>query len=221
VKKILIRFLFVISGLFFAGSAPLASQQPSLLQELGIIGISVQSDHKELPSPRGFGITTSWEFGGSFLTRLSFNRVSGDTRKDGIVCDQYALRINCRTEVTQTSVALSGLRAALMWAPPLWDRVRLGAGGGLSFNQLTTASVGTESGLEADLLAPNAGIIGFTALISAAVTPVSTLPVKLTGGFGVHWVDFSTCSGNDSPRYDPYCGMASFREIELGLSYVF
>ncbi len=108
-----------------------------------------------------------------------------------------------------------------MWALPLGDQVRLGAGGGVSFNHVQTESVGTESGLEADLFPPNAGILGFVALISAAVTPVAKVPLRLTGGFGVHWVNFNTCPGSDPPPYDPYCGMDSLREIELGLSWVF
>ena len=75
--------------------------------------------------------------------------------------------------------------------------------------------------MDADLLAPNAGIIGFTALVSAAVTPVPTIPVRFTGGFGMHWVTFNTCSGNDPPQHDPFCGTQNFREIELGLSHIF
>ena len=220
-KKTVIPLVLLVAGLFSAGPASLASQQPSLFHELGVFAISAHSNHKEIPSPRGFGGAASWKFGGSFLARLSYHRISDDTRKEGIVCDQYSQRINCRSEVTETSVTLSGLRGGLLWALPLGDRVRLRAGGGLSFNHVTAESVGRESGLDADLLAPNAGIIGFTALISAAVTPVSAIPVKLTGGFGVHWVNFNTCSGNEPPQYDPFCGMDSLREIELGLSYAF
>jgi hypothetical protein len=220
-KRLVLSFLLVISGLLLTGPTPLASQQPSLFQELGGFAILAKSNHVELPSPKGWGAGSSWEFGGSLMARLSYHTVSDETRKKGVVCDQYSQRINCRWEVTQTSVDLSGLRGILMWALPLGDQVRLGAGGGLSFNHVTTETVGIESGLEADLLAPNAGIIGFTTLISAAVTPLSSFPLSLVGSFGVHWVNFKTCSANDPPQYDPYCGRESFREIELGLSYSF
>ena len=97
----------------------------------------------------------------------------------------------------------------------------MGAGGGLSLNHLAIESVGIESDLQADLLAPNAGIVGFAALLTASVMPVSSVPVRLTGGFGVHWVNFDTCSANDPPQYDPFCGMDTVKEIELGLSYAF
>ena len=90
----------------------------------------------------------------------------------------------------------------------------------MSFNQVSAESVG-ESGLDADLLAPNAGQIGYHALLSAAVTPVRGLPVSLTGGISVHWVGFNTCSGNDPPQYDPFCGTSVFREIEAGVAYAF
>ncbi|MFH1765880.1 MAG: hypothetical protein ABIF09_16960 [Gemmatimonadota bacterium] len=220
-KRTVISFLLVVSGLPSAGPTHLASQQPSLFQELGVFAISAQSNHSELPDPRGFGASASWEFAGWLMARLSYQRVSNDTRKVGVVCDQYSQRINCRPEMTETSAALSGLRGALTGALPLGERVRLGVGGGMSFNHLTARSVGVESGLDADLLAPNAGIIGLSALITAALSPFATIPVRLTGGFGVHWVNFNTCSGNDPPQYDPFCGMEPIKEIELGLSYAF
>jgi len=219
--RTVIPVFLVISGLLSTGPAPLLAQQPSLFQEMGVFAISATSDHRELPSPTGFGGNASWEFAGSLMAQLSYRRVSDDTRKEGVVCDQYSQRINCRPEMTDTSVRFSGLRGSLMWVLPLGDQVRLGAGGGLSFNHVSTETVGMESGLSADLLAPNAGIIGYAALISAAVRPLSKVPVRLVGGFGVHWVSFNTCSANEPPQYDPYCGMDSFREIELGLSYAF
>ncbi len=220
-KRTVLSFLLVVSGLLTAGPTPLASQQPSLFQELGVFAISARSNQTELPDPRGFGAAASWEFAGWLMARLSYQRVSDDTLKPGVVCVQYSQRINCRSEMTETSAVLSGLRGALMGVLPLGDRVRLGAGGGMSLNHLTARSVGVESGLDADLLAPNAGILGFSALLSAALSPVSGIPVRITGGFGVHWVNFNTCSGNDPPQYDPFCGMEPIREIEMGLSYAF
>ena len=210
-------FLVLLSTVVWP--SPLASQQ--IFQELGAFAIWASSDHPELPGPSGFGAAATWEFAEIFMARLAYHRLSEDTRKEGTVCDQYSQRINCRGEITETSSTLSGLRTTVMVVPPLGEQLRLGLGGGLSFNSLAAEAVGVESGLPADLLAPNAGIIGFTALLSAAVTPVMAVPVKLTGSFGLHWVNFSTCSGEDPPPYEPYCGMEAFKEIELGLSYAF
>jgi hypothetical protein len=199
--------------------SPVASQQ--LFHELGAFATWASSDHPELPGPSGFGAAANWEFAEMFMARLAYHRLSEDTRKEGTVCDQYSQRINCRGELTETSSTLSGLRTTVMVVPPLGEQIRLGLGGGLSFNSLAAETVGVESGLPADLLAPNAGIIGFTALLSAAVMPVTAVPVKLMGSFGVHWVNFSTCSGEDPPPYEPYCGMEAFKEIEVGVSYAF
>jgi hypothetical protein len=202
-------------------AAPAEAQQQALFHELGGFAVVMSSDHPELPDPKGFGLASVWEFGGNFMTRLSFHRASDETVKEGIVCDQYSQRINCRPEITETSVSLSGLRGTVLVRVPLGDLVRLGAGGGLSFNHISAETVGTVSDLEADLLAPNAGIIGYNTLLSATVTPLASIPLQLTGGFGIHWVDFNTCSGDDPPQYDPFCGMEPFREIELGLSFSF
>lgn len=213
--------LLPLSGMILVLGQPVLAQNPSLFQELGGFAIAASSDHPELPGPVGFGLASTWEFGGSFMARLSYHRLSDDTRKDGVVCDQYSQRINCRAEITETTVSLSGLRTAFLYRVPVGGIVRLGAGGGLSFNQLKTDAIGTVSNLDADLLAPNAGIIGFSALFSAAVLPFPALPLEFTGGLGVHWVNFDTCSGNDPPQYDPYCGMEAMREIELGLAFRF
>ena len=199
--------------------SPLTSQQ--IFQELGAFATWTSSDHEELPGPSGFGVAATWEFAEMFMARGSYHRVAEDLRKEGTVCDQYSQRINCRGEITETATTFSGLRTTLMVAPDLGEQLRLGLGGGLSFNSLAAEAVGVESGLEADLLAPNAGIIGFAALFTAAVTPVAKVPVMLTGAFGLHWVNFSTCSGEDPPPYEPYCGMEAFKEIELGLAYAF
>lgn len=213
--------LGVFLSLFWAVVSPPTASSQQLFQELGAFWIQASSDHPELPGPTGFGFASTWEFAEMYMARLSYHRFSEDTRKQGTVCDQYSQRINCRGEITETSTMLSGLRAAMLVAPDLGEQLRVGLGGGLSFNSLAADAVGAESGLEADLLAPNAGIIGFTALFTAAVTPLARVPVSFTGTFGLHWVNFSTCSGEDSPPYEPYCGMEAFKEIELGLVLAF
>ena len=155
------------------------------------------------------------------MARLSYHRVSDDTEKEGIVCDQYSQRINCRSEITANSMRLAGLRGSLLLTISPWDRLQLSAGGGLSFNQVSGESVGKDSGRQADLLAPNAGVIGYGALITAAAAPAKAFPLRVFGGFGLHWVGFDTCSANDPPQYDPFCGRESFQEVEFGLSYAF
>ena len=220
-KTATLFFPLVLLGLLPLGTNPVLCQETTLFQELGIFAISAHSEHPELESSRGFGFVTSWGVAGPFRVRLSFHRESDDTRKEGTVCDNYSQRINCRPEMTRTSTTLGGLRGLLMWAPSIGERVRLGVGGGPSFNHIDAESVGTESGLDADLLAPNAGILGISTVLSAYVAPLSKVPLRVLGAFGVHWVNFDTCSANEPPQYDPYCGMESFREVELGLSYAF
>jgi hypothetical protein len=213
--------LLALAALTPATTRTLMAQQPSLFQELGAFAISASSNHPEVPSPRGFGFASWWQFKRHLLGRLSYHRVSDKTVKDGVVCDQYSQRINCRPEVTDTDVRLSGLRATLLGTLVVKDRLRLGAGGGVSFNHIDTEAKGVVSGRIADLLAPNAGVIGFTTLVSATLHPFYSLPIRLSGGYGVHWVNFNTCSANDPPQYDPYCGREALTELEFGLSLVF
>jgi hypothetical protein len=218
--RLLSLFLVLLSASVL-GPAPAASQQPSLFQEVGAFAISASSNHPEIPKPDGFGVAAWWQFGRYLAGRLSYHRVQDETTKGGVVCDQYSQRINCRPEETHTDVTFSGLRGTLLGTVVVGGHLRLAAGGGLSFNHIDARAIGSVSDKVADLLAPNAGIVGFTTLVSATLQPLSTVPVRLSGSFGVHWVNFNTCSANDPPQYDPFCGMESLRELEFGLSYAF
>ncbi|MFC1662393.1 hypothetical protein ACFL3S_13235, partial [Gemmatimonadota bacterium] len=128
--------------------------------------------------------------------------------------------IDCQPEMTDTSVTMSGLRGALMRHFDLGGRFRIGAGAGGSFNQIAAEATGV-SGRIADLLSPNSGQLGFLVLLSAAVAPVPRIPMRVSGTASGHWVNFRSCSENDPPQYDPFCGTSFFREVELGLSYAF
>ena len=92
--------LLTVSGFLSLAPATAVSQQSTPFHELGAFGIAAWSDHPELSNSRGFGAAAAWEFGGFFMARVSFHRISNDSRKEGVVCDQYSQRINCRPEIT-------------------------------------------------------------------------------------------------------------------------
>lgn len=204
----------------FLPGPSLSAQQPSLVHELAVFAVAAGSDHLELPSPRGFGAASLWELGGDWLARLSFQRMTEETTKRGTVCDLYAPRVGCRTEMTETSVTFSGLRGGILRGVDLGRGVRIAAGAGLSFNQIKAQSQGPQ-GARADLMAPNTGQIGYLGILSVMVAPLRRVPAGIVGSFTVHRVGFNSCSGEDPPQYDPFCGASSFREIELGLTYSF
>jgi hypothetical protein len=212
--------LFVLAWPWAPAGSPVSAQQPSLIHELEVFAVAGSSEHVELPSPRGFGAALQWEFGGDWLARLSYQRTTDATRKWGNVCSVYSPRIGCRTEMTESSVALGGLRGGILRGVRLGDRVRGAVGGGLSFSQVKARSRGEQGG-RADLLAPNAGQIGYLGILSVLVTPLRKVPVGVMGTFTSHWVRFNSCSGENPPQYDPFCGTSSFREVELGLAYSF
>lgn len=189
-------------------------------QEVGVFFTVASSDQVELPSPSGFGASALMELGPDWLVRLSLHRTSDDTSKEGIVCRNYSQRIDCLPEMTETSVTMGGLRGALLRTFSVLGWARLGLGAGGSFNQIRAEATGV-SGRVADLLSPNSGQLGFLALLSAAVTPVPRIPVRVSGTVSGHWVNFRSCSANDPPQYAPFCGTDRFEEFELGLSYTF
>ena len=89
----------------------------------------------------------------------------------------------------------------------------------MSFSSLTATTVG-ESGSDADLNLPLTGQLGVVALLSADVSPLASVPLKLTGTLSRHWVNFNACASLEE-IYDPFCGVTAYREIAVGLSYSF
>jgi hypothetical protein len=151
---------------------------------------------------------------------ISIHRVSDATDKEGLVCQHYSPHIGCRNEPTHTSLSLSGLRLGALRPIPLDDRIIIRVGGGGSFNVLDGRATG-DSGLRADLLIPKGGQIGAFVALLVELAPIPSLPVSLEGGLQIHWVDFSSCSGEVPPQYDPFCKSEAFREIHVGLSIPF
>lgn len=196
------------------------AQDSSLFQELGFFYTAIYSDHVELPGPMGVGAFARWQIAPGWLLRFSYHRTHEHTDKEGVVCDQYSQRINCRVEPTETDVTFAGARGILSRAVRLGRWFEIGVGGGLSFNQVKPEAVDL-TGWPADMLVPNTGQIGYLASVSATVAPPGRIPLLLVGGLTGHWLDFNGCSGSDPPQYDPFCGWSTLREIELGLSYAF
>jgi hypothetical protein len=209
----------ILTGLIPLGAPGFVA--PALgAQELGAFYSFGSSDQVEIPDPTGFGAFAQWEFPGSWLVRVSLHRFAQDTYKEGVVCANYSVRIDCISEMVDTSVTMGGLRGALMRAFHVGKVARIGAGLGVSFNQINAEATG-ETGRRADLLAPNTGQLGFLALLSGALAPLPSIPVRLTGTVTGHWVNFRSCSSNEPPQYAPFCGTDLFKDVELGVSYTF
>lgn len=206
--------------LSLASVSPLSSQESSIFEELGVFAISTSSEHVELPSPMGFGGFARFRIGGPFDFRLSYHRVSDETHKTGVVCDQYSQRINCRPEMTHTTVGFSSVRGGVSGGIQFGKWVRIRLDGGVSFSHVTPESV-DDTGWRADLLDPNTGQVGYFTGVSTTVSVLENIPLKLIGGVTSHWVEFNGCSGEDPPQYDPFCGRAVSRDLELGLSFAF
>ncbi len=212
-RRLRLALLAVLLALY-----PLES--PIASQEVGVSMVAAGSRHQELPSPEGLSAFALVELSPDWLVRVSFQRVSDVTVKEGLVCVSYSPRIGCGPQETRTSTSLSGLRGGILRAFAFGDRLRVGAGGGLSFNQVDTRATGV-SGHRADLLHPTGGQLGAFGLLSVAMAPYPAIPVRIVAGLAAHWVDFRACSGETPPQYDPFCTSGAFRELEVGLSYAF
>ena len=196
------------------------AQNESLFRELALFGTVATSAHPEFPSPRGVKLLSAWDFLKHWRFRLSYSRLWDESEKPGLVCRMYAPNIGCTESMTFSRVALSGLRGSLLRTRVLGPGLRVGLGGGLSFNEVNARSVG-EDGRKADLLAPNSGHLGYLVLTSIQWILPLPLPLRLSGSLGRHWVVFRTCSGETPPQYDPYCEVGRFLEMDLGLSVMF
>ncbi len=217
---VLIPFAFALVLPILSPSPGLEAQDRGLFQELTLSGIVARSTHPEFPDPWGIGGVAAWDFQRNWRLRLSFLRLWDDSEKMGLVCVVYAPNIGCEPSMTFNDVRLSSLRGAILRTRVLAPGLRMGIGGGLSFNDVNARSVG-ENGMKADLLVPNSGHIGYLGMVSAQWIPPLPLPIRLTTSLTEHWVDFNICSGEDPPQYDPFCDAGRFTEWEAGLSLVF
>jgi len=219
-NPVLIPVAFALVLPLFSPCRSLEAQDRGLFQELTLSGVMARSTHPEFPDPWGIGGVAAWDFQRHWRLRLSFLRLWDDSEKMGQVCVVYAPNIGCVPSMTFNDVTLSSFRGAILRTKVLIPGLRMGIGGGLSFNDVNARSVG-ENGMNADLLVPNSGHIGYLAMASAQWIPPLPLPIRLTTSLTEHWVDFNICSGEDPPQYDPFCDAGRFTELEAGLSLVF
>ena len=217
--KALKSFLLCAAAILL-GWEPLLGQKDPLLEEMGVLAVAARSGNPEFPSPVGFEIHSTWTFQRHWIFKLSFHRMEDETRKVGTVCKTYAPHIGCHEELTHSQMALAGLRGGILRTLVFGRSLRVGLGGGLSFNGVNASNRG-ESGQRADLLAPKTGQVGYLALASLDLILPLPFPLRLSGGVSNHWVHFHTCSGSSPPQYDPFCSMASFQEGTLGFSLAF
>lgn len=204
--------MFALSGAY---TAPLAAQ------EIGLYGTRASSGNPELPEPRGFGIYGEIEIRNAWVFRLTLTRLTDETSKTGTVCQVYSPRIECNPELVDSSSRLGGLRLNVMRSLHLGNTFRLAAGGGLSLNSISADAVG-ETGRPADLLQPKAAHTGYQAMAVLGVTPVPSVPVRLSVSYGANWVSFVGCSDpeEETGSYDPFCGTDRFDELQIGVSYL-
>lgn len=212
------RTLLVTAALVTVSLLPVT---PAAGQAVGVSYITATSDHVELPDPSGPAIHARLPLGSGWHVKLAYYTISNDTEKEGTVCVNYSQRIGCEPEQTFTSTTLSGLRASLLRSFRLTDLFRIEGAAGTSFNHVVAKSTGISSGARADFLVPNGGQIGALASLSVGITPVPSVPLTLMGGLKIHWVNFTGCSGEDVPQYDPFCDAATVRELQAGIEYAF
>ncbi len=215
-----IRSLAVLlPGLALAALLAERSATPLGAQEAGPLFILGQADHPELPNPHGWGAFAAVPLAEWAQLRVSYERVSQNSRGEGLVCTRYAPNLGCAIEATRTESGLGSLRLSLLPTLTLGEFARVGAGGGISFTEVTVRSTGA-SGRKANLDFPNTGQLGYLALASLTLTPSGALPLRLVGATTAHWINFKNCVSYDQ-IYDPFCGTTLFREVSLGVAIGF
>jgi len=207
------RPFLLLAGLVFGGFSPLHGQ------EAGAGILLVRSDHEVLSEPSGYQLFASVPLFHWLNAKLSYDRVSQNTKADGEVCIRYAPNLSCWIETVHTESSMGSFKLSFLPTVHLGEVLHLGAGGGVSFSSLDTSSLG-ESGRIANLEVPNTGQLGYQALVSLSLTPFPTVPLSIVGAASSLWVDFKACVSYEEV-FDPYCGTSQFNEFTAGLAYHF
>lgn len=203
----------LLAGLVGGGLSPLSGQ------EAGAGILFVRSDHQVLSEPTGFQLFASVPLFHWLNAKLSFDRVSQDTRADGEVCIRYAPNLSCWIETVHTESSMGSFKLSFLPTVHLGELLQVGAGGGVSFSSLDASSMG-ESGRIANLEVPNTGQLGYQALVSLSLTPFPTVPLSVVGAASSLWVNFKACVTYEEV-FDPFCETAQFKEFTAGLAYHF
>ena len=213
------KFLVGICFFPFAGVLLLGDPAPLSSQEAGLAYTTVSSDNPILSEPSGFEFFTSVPLFEWLQMSLSYQRISQDATGQGEVCVRYAPNLSCGIETVRTESAMGSIKLSFLPSIQLGDKLRMGAGGGVSFSSLDATSLG-ESGRLANLEVPNTGQLGYQALASLSLTPFPSVPVTVVGTVTGLWVNFHACVTYEE-IYDPFCGKSRFDEFSAGLAYRF
>jgi hypothetical protein len=199
----------------------LLAPTPTRSQQVEAGYVWAASHNAEFPTAKGGQVQGLFELGKSkWRVQLGLHRVWAHTQRESEVCKFYEPPTTCQLDLTRDRVRLTGFRAALVW-PLLAGRFAdIKLGGGVSLNSMAIlSSKGLVSHGDGDIYPPsgsNAGVLGFLRL---DVSPAPRTGLAVTLGVLAHWVYFNSCSLTYH-RYDPFCSPATFREFQLGVSWV-
>jgi hypothetical protein len=180
---------------------------------------AASSDNPILSEPTGVEFLTSVPLFEWLQLSLAYQRISQEATGEGEVCVRYAPNLSCRIETVHTESTMGSIKLSFLPSIQLGDKLRMGAGGGVSFSSLDATSLG-ESGRLANLEVPNTGQLGYQALASLSLTPFPTVPLSVVGSVTSLWVNFHACVTYED-IYDPFCGKSRFDEFSAGLAYRF
>ncbi|MCG6987840.1 MAG: hypothetical protein LJF06_06635 [Gemmatimonadetes bacterium] len=198
----------------------LCAPSPARSQEFEAGYVWAASHNAEFPTARGGEIQGLLSLGrNTWQVQLGLYRIWARTQRESVVCRYYTPPVSCQTEETRDRVRLAGFRAGIVRSVLAKSHAEVKLGAGLSLSSVTVlSSTGLVSHREGDVYPTSGANAGVFGLLTLDVTPVPRAGLGIRLGVLAHWVDFGSCS-ETYHRYDPFCSPATFREVQVGVSY--
>jgi hypothetical protein len=204
-------------------------------QELEMFVLSGSSANPELARYSGIGVATGITLRSGLRLRVALDTESSSLVREGQVCAKPGFSCALEAGIVDET-RHSGLSVTLHGDLALSDRVRLSAAAGPRVSKIAmdATSVSQRAGEYGTVclrrictpvervprfLAPKTIQLGVTLIAEIQIRPVPPMPWVVSVGWDRKMVLMEECAVGET--YAPFCGWDQFRELRVGVGYVF
>jgi hypothetical protein len=203
-----------------AGLILAAVARPVSAQGVEAFYLVSRAAHPELPDPHGRGVALRFTLTDRLSIRWALLNYRAHVVRDRKVCIFHTPDFDCARESTVSDASLLGVNVTGMLRLLGEETAELGAGVGISVNQLHHRVEVATSRRSPGIVEPHAGQAGALLRLEGRIAP-ENLPVYVAAGLRAHWVRFTGCLQGASETITPFCNWTAIRDLQLSVGVRF